>query len=146
MQKKSFRLYLIITGVLIIGVVILLFVFQKSLNFKKPAKFVYPVETITSSIMEQEEEACFRFLWENTNTNPDSHGYGLVLDRSVFCCICRLCSCRLCHWRIPWIYFRARGKGTCRTDFTYPIRKCGTRRGIFLSFFRYADCKTLWNL
>ncbi len=92
MQKKSFRLYLIITGVLIIGVVILLFVFQKSLNFKKPAKFVYPVETITSSIMEQEEEACFRFLWENTNTNPDSHGYGLVLDRSSNPSMCSVAS------------------------------------------------------
>lgn len=91
MKKKSFKLFFIPASILMIGGIIF-FLVDKNRNFKKLAEFVYPIEPTFSTVMEQEEEACFRFLWENTNFDPNSNGYGLVLDRSSNPSMCSVAS------------------------------------------------------
>lgn len=54
--------------------------------------YVYPVEASFSKIMDKEEEASFRFLWDSTNTNKESKGFGLVLDRSSNLSMCSVAS------------------------------------------------------
>lgn len=93
MKKKSHKQLLLAAGLLVAGSLLTAGLFHRFHKQQETLpEHVYRVEYSPTSVMEQEEEACFWFLWDHTNTDLQSPGYGLVLDRSSNPSMCSVAS------------------------------------------------------